>query len=156
VREAHEMTKQHFALFRHLLRTHAWDFAMMVEIGVDRIHHGFWQYFDETHHRYQPGNPYQDVILDYYRLVDREVGLTLSELDGETAVLVYSDHGARKMVGGVCINEWLIREGHLTLRTTPASPTRLSMDDVDWPRTKAWGEGGYYGRVFINVRGREP
>ncbi|MFV2045656.1 MAG: phosphodiesterase, partial [Anaerolineales bacterium] len=23
-------------------------------------------------------------------------------------------------------------------------------------RTTAWGDGGYYGRVFINVRGREP
>jgi len=156
VREAHEMTKQHFALFRHLLRTHPWDFAMMVEIGVDRIHHAFWQHFDETHHRYEPGNPYRDVILDYYRLVDREVGLTLSELDDETAVVVYSDHGARKMVGGVCINEWLIREGYLTLRSKPASPTRLSMEEVDWGRTKAWGEGGYYGRVFLNVQGREP
>ena len=156
VREAHEMTKQHFALFRYLTRTRPWDFAMMVEIGVDRIHHGFWQYFDETHHRYEAGNPYRDVIRDYYRLVDREVGLTLSELDDETAVVVYSDHGARKMVGGVCINEWLVREGYLTLRNTPTSPTRLSMGDVDWPRTKAWGEGGYYGRVFINVRGREP
>ena len=27
---------------------------------------------------------------------------------------------------------------------------------VDWSRTTAWGEGGYYGRVFLNVRGREP
>jgi predicted AlkP superfamily phosphohydrolase/phosphomutase len=30
------------------------------------------------------------------------------------------------------------------------------MEDVDWSRTRAWGEGGYYGRVFVNVRGREP
>jgi predicted AlkP superfamily phosphohydrolase/phosphomutase len=156
VRQARDMTKQHFALFRHLLKTHPWDFAMIVEIGVDRIHHGFWQYFDEKHHRYQPGNPYQDVILDYYRLVDHEVGLTLSELDDETAVVVYSDHGACRMIGGLCVNEWLMREGYLTLRTAPASPTRLSMGDVDWPRTKAWGEGGYYGRVFVNVQGREP
>jgi predicted AlkP superfamily phosphohydrolase/phosphomutase len=27
---------------------------------------------------------------------------------------------------------------------------------VDWPRTTAWGEGGYYARVFLNVKGREP
>lgn len=27
---------------------------------------------------------------------------------------------------------------------------------VDWEKTKAWGEGGYYGRIFINVEGREP
>ena len=23
-------------------------------------------------------------------------------------------------------------------------------------RTKAWGDGGYYGRLFLNVKGREP
>ena len=27
---------------------------------------------------------------------------------------------------------------------------------IDWPRTKAWGDGGYYARVFLNVAGREP
>jgi predicted AlkP superfamily phosphohydrolase/phosphomutase len=27
---------------------------------------------------------------------------------------------------------------------------------VDWPKTTAWGEGGYYARVFLNVQGREP
>ena len=27
---------------------------------------------------------------------------------------------------------------------------------IDWSRTSAWGEGGYYARVFLNVEGREP
>jgi predicted AlkP superfamily phosphohydrolase/phosphomutase len=27
---------------------------------------------------------------------------------------------------------------------------------VDWAQTTAWGEGGYYARVFLNVAGREP
>ncbi len=154
--QIHDMTVRRFQLFRHLLKTREWDFAMMVEIGVDRIHHGFWQYLDERHHRYQPGNPYQHAIRDYYRLVDREVGTVLKELDGDTAVLVMSDHGAKLMHGGICINEWLLQEGCLTLRSRPSKPSAFSLSDVDWSRTKAWGEGGYYGRVFLNVRGREP
>jgi predicted AlkP superfamily phosphohydrolase/phosphomutase len=28
--------------------------------------------------------------------------------------------------------------------------------EIDWSRTKAWGDGGYYGRLFLNVEGREP
>ncbi len=28
--------------------------------------------------------------------------------------------------------------------------------EIDWGRTKAWGSGGYYGRLFLNVKGREP
>jgi len=28
--------------------------------------------------------------------------------------------------------------------------------EIDWDRTMAWGAGGYYGRLFLNVQGREP
>ena len=28
--------------------------------------------------------------------------------------------------------------------------------EIDWSKTMAWGEGGYYGRLFMNVKGREP
>ena len=154
--QVHDMTARRFQLFRHLLKTREWDFAMMVEIGVDRMHHGFWQYFDERHHRYEAGNPFEHAIRDYYRLVDREVGAVLRELDEDTAVLVISDHGAKLMHGGICVNEWLRQEGYLTLKSAPAGPTPFSLEDVDWGRTKVWGEGGYYGRVFLNVEGREP
>ncbi|MCH7698484.1 MAG: alkaline phosphatase family protein [Chloroflexi bacterium] len=156
LKEVHAMTERRFSLFRHLLKTRPWQFAMMVEIGVDRMHHGFWRFFDERHHRFEPNNPYRGAMLDYYRLVDQEVGAVLRELDDETAVLVCSDHGAKLMEGGICVNEWLIQEGYLTLRATPTELAPLKPGDVDWSRTKVWGEGGYYGRIFFNVQGREP
>ena len=27
---------------------------------------------------------------------------------------------------------------------------------IDWSRSRAWSDGGYYARIFINVEGREP
>jgi len=60
------------------------------------------------------------------------------------------------MDGGICVNEWLRREGYLVLREEPAGRVALTPDLVDWPRTTAWGEGGYYCRLFLNVAGREP
>ena len=59
-------------------------------------------------------------------------------------------------MGGVCVNEWLQTEGYLCLKEQPAHPIPLDKALVDWKRTKAWGEGGYYSRIFLNVRGREP
>jgi predicted AlkP superfamily phosphohydrolase/phosphomutase len=59
-------------------------------------------------------------------------------------------------MGGVCVNEWLRSEGYLHLQSQPSSPIALEQAAVDWKRTKAWSAGGYYGRVFMNVRGREP
>jgi predicted AlkP superfamily phosphohydrolase/phosphomutase len=28
--------------------------------------------------------------------------------------------------------------------------------EIDWEKTTAWGAGGYYARIFLNVQGREP
>src|SRR4051812_33210877 len=150
------MTDKRFALARHLMTTKPWDFFMMVEMGTDRVHHAFWQYMDPAHHRYEPGNPFESVIADYYEHVDRKVGQLLEVIPDDSCVIVVSDHGAQCMEGGIAINEWLIRKGYLVPQQPVISPSRLEAVKIDWSRTIAWGAGGYYGRLFLNVKGREP
>ncbi|MHC5537467.1 alkaline phosphatase family protein [Singulisphaera rosea] len=150
------MTDKRFALARHLMATKPWDFFMMVEMGTDRVHHAFWQYMDPAHHRYEPGNPYESVIEDYYIHVDGKIGELLAGVPEDAYVIVVSDHGAKCMDGGIALNEWLIQKGYLVLREPPATPSRLEAVKIDWEKTTAWGSGGYYGRLFLNVRGREP
>jgi predicted AlkP superfamily phosphohydrolase/phosphomutase len=158
--QIYEMTEKRFIILKHLLRNKPWDFFMFVEMGVDRIHHGLWQYMDSTHSNYEPGNPYQDAIKEYYQYIDKELGEMLSALDDDTIVMVVSDHGAKRMDGGICINEWLRREGYLVLKEEPIReserPIPFEKVEVDWEKTAAWGAGGYYARIFINVQGREP
>lgn len=151
-----EMTERRFAVAEHLLATRPWDLFFMVEIGPDRLHHGFWRFFDRDHRFYEPGNRFERAALDYYRRLDAKLARLLRFTDADTAVLVVSDHGAKRMDGGICVNEWLRREGYLVLKHDPLGPTRFSPDLVDWSRTRAWGEGGYYCRLFLNVAGREP
>jgi predicted AlkP superfamily phosphohydrolase/phosphomutase len=122
--ELFDMTEQRFALARHLATTRPWDFLAFVDMGPDRLHHGFWQHCVPDHPKYRPGNPYAHVFRDYYRAVDRHLADFLEVLPDGTTVLVVSDHGGQAMVG--------------------------------WSRTAAWGDGGYYGRLFLNVEGREP
>ncbi|MEJ2721869.1 MAG: alkaline phosphatase family protein, partial [bacterium] len=38
----------------------------------------------------------------------------------------------------------------------PDAPARLKTSNIDFSKTKVWGEGGYYARIFFNVEGREP
>jgi len=111
---------------------------------------------DPTHPKYERGNPFEGAIRDYYRYVDQEVGEFLNLLPKETVVLVVSDHGAKKLDGGICFNEWLIREGYLALKEYPSKITPIEQVQINWSQTKAWGDGGYYGRLFLNVKGREP
>jgi predicted AlkP superfamily phosphohydrolase/phosphomutase len=96
------------------------------------------------------------VIRNYYAYLDDQIGELLDRFDDDTAVMVVSDHGAQPMVGAVCINEWLVREGYLVLQETPRVRTPFRDVAVDWRRTRAWGEGGYYCRLCLNVAGREP
>jgi predicted AlkP superfamily phosphohydrolase/phosphomutase len=152
----HALMENRFAAARYLLDSKPWDFFVMVEMGVDRLHHGFWKYADPTHPKFEPGNPYESAIRDYYQAVDRHIGELVSMVGDETAVMVVSDHGAKAMQGGICINQWLIQEGLLTVRDSLDSPKRIEDCDIDWSRTKVWGSGGYYGRLFFNVEGREP
>jgi predicted AlkP superfamily phosphohydrolase/phosphomutase len=151
-----EMTAKRFRVAEHLLETRPWDLFFMVEMGTDRIHHAFWRFFDHEHRLYEPGNPYEQGVLDYYKALDEKMGRLLSHVDDDTAVLVVSDHGAKKMDGGICVNEWLRQEGYLVLKEEPAEPQPLKPEMIDWERTIAWGEGGYYCRLFLNVAGREP
>ncbi len=161
-----DMTEMRFEVLNYLQENEPWDYFMWVEMGVDRIHHGLWSFMDPGHRRYEPGNKYESAIKEYYKLIDAQLARMLSKIDDDTVVLVVSDHGGKKMDGGICVNEWLWRNGYLALKEPPPEDlhdengrrilTPFAKVEVDWEKTIAWGEGGYYGRVFLNVEGREP
>lgn len=158
LQQINDMTRKRFKVLRYLLDNKPWDFFMFVEMGVDRIHHGLWAHHDPTHRNHDPNSPFVNAIKDYYVELDREVGTLLERLPSETHIIVVSDHGVKKMDGGICINEWLRRQGYLTLLDDPPEGRLSSFEkvEVDWGKTTVWGDGGYYGRIFLNVAGREP
>ena len=155
--QIYQMTNRRHKVVMELSKTQPWKLCWSVEMGTDRIHHGFWQFFDEKHHRYEKGNPFEQAIKRYYLHLDKQIGEFVAQCDpAKTAFLVVSDHGAKRMDGGLCFNDWLIQEGYMVMKEQPTKPTKFEFKNVDWSRTKVWGEGGYYGRCFINVQGREP
>ena len=156
-----EMTEKRFEVVRYLLAEKDWNYLQVVEIGLDRVHHAFWKYFDETHHLYEPNSKYKNVIPDYYKLLDREIGKTLKLVDeDETAIVIVSDHGIKAMKGCFAINQWLIQEDFLKIKNpeilAKGKQVKFEQLKVDWSKTLAWAWGGYYSRIFLNVKGREP
>jgi len=151
-----EMSRKHWKVVHWLLKEKEWDYFHYVDIGLDRVHHGFWDSFDRNHIHYKPGNPYEEVIPDYYMWLDEQIGAVLDMLGDKAVVLVVSDHGAQRLDGGFAINEWLAREGLLVLDEAPSGVTPFAKAKVNWAKTKVWSEGGYYARIFFNVEGREP
>ena len=126
------MTDRRFALAEHLLETKPWQLFAMVEMGHDRMHHGFWKYMDTEHRKHEPGNPYEQRdprLLQARRRPDRPAARATPTT--RRLVLVVSDHGAKRLEGGIRVNEWLRREGLLATlrgarRRLPAAATSAS------------------------------
>jgi predicted AlkP superfamily phosphohydrolase/phosphomutase len=151
-----KMTERRFQVGRRMIQNKPWDFFMLCDIAPDRLQHVFWQFYDRNHPLYEPGNQFETTFQDYYRFLDKQLADFIALIPEDAVTIVMSDHGARPMMGGLCFNDWLIQEGYLTLKERPTQPTPIKDVEVDWTRTIAWGDGGYYGRLFLNVKGREP
>jgi predicted AlkP superfamily phosphohydrolase/phosphomutase len=149
-------SRKQFQLVRHFLETQEWDYFHFVDMGLDLIQRGFWQFFDPQHRLYEPGNPYKDVIPDYYLFLDEQIGQILELLTDDTILLVASGYGAQRLDGGFCVNEWLIDEGLLVLNEYPQEISPFDQLNVNWAKTKVWSEGDGGAQIFLNLKGREP
>ncbi len=145
------LSQQQTEIFCHWLKNESWDFAMRVDMGPDRMHHALWGAMNDSEQ-----NPFKNAMRDYYALIDRQLAQVCEALSPKDTVMIVSDHGAQTMQGAIAINQWLMDEGLLVLKTSPETVQTLDSDDIDWEKTKAWGAGGYVGRVYLNLRGREP
>jgi len=154
--QIYQMTDKRFAAAKYLLQQETWDFFMMVYMGPDRLQHGFWKYCDPQHRKFEPGNPFQSALLDYYKHLDDQLGQLANMAGEDAAIMVVSDHGAKRMEGSFNVNDWLIQQGFLTPKAPLDTVTEFCADQIDWAQTTAWAWGGYYSRIFLNVAGREP
>ncbi len=150
-----KMTKERHRVILHILENEEWDFFAMVEIGSDRLHHAFWRYYDTAHHLYTYDEELSPAFIDYYKLLDKQLGEILATVPDDTVFILASDHGAKGMKGAFCINQWLYEKGLLKIEEFPSEPAPLNKINVDWANTKAWAWGGYCATIFINVEGYE-
>jgi predicted AlkP superfamily phosphohydrolase/phosphomutase len=151
----YNMTKIQFKTVKYLIKNKEWDYFHFVIIGLDRLHHAFWKYYDKFHQKYESGNKYENEMRKYYKYLDKEIGEILEILNDNTTVIIASDHGAKAMKGCLCVNMALEKLGLLKFKTNPKPGTRFENAEIDWNQTYAWGWGGYYARIFLNLEGRE-
>ena len=151
----YEMTDVQFKTIRYLIKNKEWAFFQFVIIGLDRFHHAFWKYYDDSHHLHESGNKFEAEMRKFYIYLDKRVKEILDLLDENTTVMVVSDHGAKAMRGLICVNMALEKLGYLRFKKEHEPRTSIGSAEIDWDNTYAWGWGGYYARIFLNVEGRE-
>jgi predicted AlkP superfamily phosphohydrolase/phosphomutase len=127
----------------HFLDEGGWDFFHTHIMGSDRINHFLWEKMEAGDAEFAPG------FFRYYRKIDEYIGKLLARLDDDTALLIFSDHGFCSIKEEVQLSRYLVEMGW----TRPAAKIEhpLSINPAD--------SRGYClipGRIFVNLRGREP
>ncbi len=103
----------------YLIEKHPTDVTMCVINGTDKILHDLYHLIDPSHFRHDRDEAERDahLIVDYYRCVDRELGILIGRFcNDDTLILIISDHGNGPLYKWMHVNNWLMAEGYLTLK----------------------------------------
>ncbi len=105
----------------HLMRTKPWDLFAAVYWDTDMVQHETWRLLDPTHPRYNEAESQRQrqLIVDFHRKVDADVGRLLDEAGPDTLVIVMSDHGFGPVHSFFLTNNWLVSMGLLKFKRTP-------------------------------------
>lgn len=107
----------------YLMHNKPWDLFAIVYWDTDMVQHETWRLLDPGHPRHDPAEAaaHQEKILDFHRKVDADVGRLLAEAnaDGDTLVVVMSDHGFGPVHSFFLTNNWLATRGLLKFKRNP-------------------------------------
>jgi predicted AlkP superfamily phosphohydrolase/phosphomutase len=126
---------------------------------IDLQSHMLWRHGDPKHLG-APEHPafdaaaakgHEHAIENFYRDVDKALGVIRSKLPVDTLLIVMSDHGFQPFTRDVHLNAWLRDNGYLVMK--PGKTTGYTFSDVDWSKSRAFGLG--FNGLYLNREGRE-
>ncbi len=122
---------------------------------TDPVQHMFWRTMDRMHPAHDPEEAakYSNVIRNTYKAMDAIVGRAMAGIDGDTSLIVLSDHGFGSFRRYFHLNTWLKEEGYMVLNDKNLKSSGPFFEDVDFSRTRAYALG--FNGIYINQRGRE-
>jgi predicted AlkP superfamily phosphohydrolase/phosphomutase len=101
----------------HLAQTQPWDVFASVFFDTDRVLHQLWHYLDPGHSWRTDHDDKAWIVRDYFRKVDESIGRLLEHADEETLIIILSDHGMGRADNFIVLNNWLLSNGLLCLKT---------------------------------------
>jgi len=123
--------------------------------SLDQNAHMFWRAFNQNSPAYDPdvAAKYSGTLEWFYEQMDQMLGKALAKVDGNTTLMVMSDHGFAPYDRSFNLNTWLLANGYIALKPGPRTRLGDLFTDVDWLHTRAYGLG--LNGLYLNLRGRE-
>jgi predicted AlkP superfamily phosphohydrolase/phosphomutase len=103
-----------------LMEAEPWDLFVGVVTGTDRLNHFLLDAADD------PGHPFHEDFMAYYRRVDALFGRFVSRLGLSTRLIALSDHGFTRLKTEISLGFILKSLGHLSFtRADPILPDHI-------------------------------
>ena len=111
------VSRQRARAAEYLMGRLDWDFFMVHFHAPDVLQHALWSHLDPSHPAYG-ASPEADRrrVSGYYQEMDKLVGSLLREAGPGVTTVIMSDHGFGPALKRFHVNQWLAREGLLTVR----------------------------------------
>ncbi len=154
-KQVFELSRSQFNRLAVVLQEQEWQYLHFVDTGLSQVQNVFWSSFDPALPCFEPNNPFQNVIPEYYRHLDDQIGGLLELIDDDTVVLICSVNGVQHPKGAFCINEWLVSQDLLVLNKVPDHYTPFNRLNVNWGKTRVWSDDGDCAHIYLNIKGRE-
>ena len=119
-----------------------WDLFVAHFLDTDRLHHFLWGEMEDQQ------QPYTDWFYRFYTRVDDLIGEVKRHCDGDTALMILSDHGFCRLRKEVHLNYWLRESGFLRFN----NPEPRQLLDMT-PETRCYTL--LPGRFYVCLKGRE-
>jgi len=130
----------------HLMDVEPWDFFQMHVMETDRLYHFLWQQMEMDDPVYAPR------FMAFIGKIDDMLGQVRERLDGDTTLVMLSDHGFCTIKKEVYVNYWL--EGRGWLKFEDGVPRdKRKLENIS---AQAQAFSLDPGRIFIHLKGREP
>ncbi|CEP68293.1 Type I phosphodiesterase/nucleotide pyrophosphatase/phosphate transferase [Moorella glycerini] len=155
--ESHqEMYKWCADALHYLMDNKEWDLVYCHMHAIDFANH---YYINDTLPENSPDHEfYRDLLVKYYEMTDDFIGSMLKRLDGDTTLVITSDHaGVAKnpnceepLLGDPAgINVGVMQElGYTKLKEVNGKL------EIDWDNTTAISQRSSY--IYVNLKGRDP
>lgn len=105
-----------------------WDVFFTFFDYLDIVQHRLWRFYDKRDPTYPGPNPFQNIIREFYILLDSIVGQFIA-LNPKSVAFIFSDHGhGMRPAKTVNINEVLRNNGLLTTKGGKLSPLPRIME----------------------------
>lgn len=95
-----------------------WDFFMTVFKEPDVAMHWLWRFMDPDHPWYTAGDgDLANGLQQVYQRMDQCLADLVTQVGPETLLLIMSDHGAGPLESYFYVNDWLIDQGFMQLKS---------------------------------------